>query len=401
MPSGPAPTARRPRNENTPPPLPLATVSQILRQHLAACERGEKTWSIPRLSRLYQPAAGMHYHFLPEMLFIIGGAVDVSYPEQTFHLRAGDLCILPGGMPHHERARATDTPYRSLIVNFYNQTVYAHGGYADAQGRMTSDNFHFFTTALFPDLVAYLSRACELHHDDSVANRIPIRALLTAVLALVGQLVDAPLAQPSPVRDTISRCQWLVKRHAGHESLSVRFLAARLDVSPNYLSRIFHEKTGERVREYVTQVRVQNALDGLRSTPLSVKAIAAACGFKSVSYFCRVFRAATGRTPQDYRHDHQREQLALEGRPKTILAKGEQFVGGGVSAPLAINDLNAFDALRCTRLSVEAIAKGLGFRDEASFSEFFANATGQTPAEHRRSAQAGASSQIPAAGLRG
>ena len=371
--------------------VPLATsleqIGQSLRNQLKRLETGERCWQIPQLKKRFQAVAGMHYHFNPELFIQVGGMSEFTFAAQGLRLRAGEICVVPGGIAHREIGRHTDTPYKCVVVNFYNKTVYVHGAHVDALGCPATDNMYFFTTPLYADLIAYLSRIGELNHDDPAANQTPIRALLVAELALLAQIVDEPQAQPSPVRDLVTRCQWLVKRHASDEALGVKFLAAQLELSPNYLSSLFRDKTGERINEHITRIRIQNATDGLRTTQLSVKEIGAACGFKDTSYFCRVFRQIIGQTPQDYRAETYRASLAVEHGPKTVLAKGEQFVGGGVYAPLALTELNVFDALRCTRLSIKTIADGCGFRDEASFAKLFQAATGRSPLQYRTDSQ--------------
>jgi len=369
---------------------PPERMGYALRAQIERLEKGAGAWRIPRSSRRYQSSAGMHYHFCPELFVLMGGECDFHFPGQApLTVCAGELCVVPSGMAHSERVRRTDTDYRCMIVNFYNKTVYVHGAHDNGQGYPAPDNMYFFTTPLYADIITFLERVCDLAEEDPVANRVPIRGLLTTTLALLAQLVEAPQAHPSPVRDMVTRCQWLVKRHANNSELSLRFLARELKISPSYLSRVFRDKSGERLAEYITRTRIQNAADGLRTTQLSVKAIGAACGFNDTSYFCRVFRQLIGQTPQDYRARYYRASLEVERRPKTVLAEGSRFVGGGVYAPLALTELNVFDALRCTRLSIKSIADGCGFRDEASFAKFFQAATGQTPDEYRGDSQVG------------
>lgn len=387
-----SPTVATSHAMHAPAPTPepqttLAAMADALRGQIRRLESGEKCWHIPPLSRRYQPSPGMHYHFSPELFVLIGGECEFRCASGTFTARGGELCVMPGGIAHREQVRRAGSDYRSVIVNFYNKTVYVHGAHDDGNGLPAPDSFFFFTTSLHHDLVTFLDRVGELANDDASDNRVPIRALLTATLALITQLVETPQAQPSPVRDFVTRCQWLVKRNANHDDLSIGWLARELELSPNYLSRIFSEKTGERLGEYITRVRIQNATDGLRTTQLSVKAIGAACGFSDTSYFCRVFRQMIGLTPQDYRAQYYRASLEVESRPKTVLAEGAHFVGGGVYAPLALTELNVFDALRCTRLSIKSIANGCGFPDEASFAKFFHAATGQTPDQYRADSQ--------------
>lgn len=373
----------------TPIQTPLDLIALAVREQLRQLQSAERCWHIPALKKRYQPMAGMHYHFYPEIFILTGGRCEFTLATQRLDVKAGEVCIMPGGVPHRERVFRTDSDYRSVIVNFYNKTVYVHGAHDDGQGLPAPDSMYFFTAPLYADLITFLGRACALHDDSPMANALAIRSLLTATFALLAQLFESPQAQPSPVQDLTTRCQWLIKRHASNDALGLAFLAREVGVSPSHLSRVFHEKTGERPNEYITKVRIQNAMDGLRSTQLSVKSISAACGFSDSSYFCRVFRQIVGQTPQHFRAKYYRASLALERRPKTVLAQGAQFVGGGVYAPLALSELNVFDALRCTRLSIESIASGCGFRDAESFCKSFEAATGQTPAQYRADSQSG------------
>ena len=50
--------------------------------------------------------------------------------------------------------------------------------------------------------------------------------------------------------------------------------------------------------EYLTQVRIDRAIELLRNTELSVKEVCFACGFQSPQYFSKVFRRQTGRPPK-------------------------------------------------------------------------------------------------------
>ena len=58
-----------------------------------------------------------------------------------------------------------------------------------------------------------------------------------------------------------------------------------------------------------------NAIDALRLTKLSVKAIAAGSGYRDTKIFSRFFRQATGISPQKYRRDIQQLMSAHEKHP--------------------------------------------------------------------------------------
>jgi AraC-like DNA-binding protein len=53
--------------------------------------------------------------------------------------------------------------------------------------------------------------------------------------------------------------------------------------------------------EYILATRIVLAKEMLQKTDLTVGEISERCGFSSISYFCRVFKQDTGRTPLGFR----------------------------------------------------------------------------------------------------
>ena len=92
------------------------------------------------------------------------------------------------------------------------------------------------------------------------------------------------------------------------EDISLDELAAHFRRTPEYLCSLFKAATGETISHYLRRIRIHRAKVLLMETPdASLREIAEACGFHSLSYFGKVFREATGFTPQGYR-------LGISGR---------------------------------------------------------------------------------------
>jgi YesN/AraC family two-component response regulator len=176
----------------------------------------------------------------------------------------------------------------------------------------------FYTTEFFQDMVSYLDSVCEFHHRNARVNAAAIKGLLLAEFSLLLTLVETSSSHLASSSDIVGLCQWLIQHNVQDEALGVESLASELGCSPNYLSKLFHKKTGERITERINRLRIQNAVDALRWTRLSVKSIAAGCGYSGSNYFCRIFRQATGRAPQQYRDDLRRIAQALEKQPKVL-----------------------------------------------------------------------------------
>lgn len=85
------------------------------------------------------------------------------------------------------------------------------------------------------------------------------------------------------------------------EDLSVAKLAEEVFLSPNYISLIFKQETGENITEYVTKVRMEAAKTLLKDNDLKIMEVAEMVGFENTTYFSTVFKKYTGIHPQKYR----------------------------------------------------------------------------------------------------
>ena len=84
------------------------------------------------------------------------------------------------------------------------------------------------------------------------------------------------------------------------EPLSLGELAHELHVSPFHLTRVFHERTGRTLTEYLHDLRLREAVQRLGEESLS--RIAADLGYCSASHFTDRFRAAFGAPPSQLRN---------------------------------------------------------------------------------------------------
>lgn len=86
-----------------------------------------------------------------------------------------------------------------------------------------------------------------------------------------------------------------------HENLTLDDVAEELNISLFYLSKLFRRHTGISFTEYLTQVRMDHAKKLLEDSAWSVKEVAYATGFNSQSYFSKIFKKYTGKSPSEYR----------------------------------------------------------------------------------------------------
>ncbi len=82
-------------------------------------------------------------------------------------------------------------------------------------------------------------------------------------------------------------------------------IAAKLNVTPEYLSMQFHREVGETYSSYLKNYRISKAKELLIGTQKKQYEVAREVGYADSKYFSRVFRECTGYSPAEYRKSHK------------------------------------------------------------------------------------------------
>lgn len=92
------------------------------------------------------------------------------------------------------------------------------------------------------------------------------------------------------------------------EDLKLETLSERFNFNYHYLSSYFSQQVQEGFSEYLNRVRIAKACQLLRSTDDSIAVISAEVGYADHSYFSRVFKKITGKTPSVWRRGRSHEE---------------------------------------------------------------------------------------------
>lgn len=115
---------------------------------------------------------------------------------------------------------------------------------------------------------------------------------------------SSDLVQESGFSFLIQNAISYVNENYTDDNLSLKTLAAHLEVNPAYLGREFTHATGEFFNDYLNRLRIAEAIRLLADTTWKTAKIANAVGFSNVSYFFTIFKKITGQSPGDYRSTH-------------------------------------------------------------------------------------------------
>lgn len=147
-------------------------------------------------------------------------------------------------------------------------------------------------------LVADFEEALRGAEAEGAARLAALGALYRVLARVLPHLTvgEHPHVDPR-IRDAVA----YIEEHSA-EPITVEMLAAAARMSVPRFFPAFKEATGVTPIAYVNHIRVRHAILLMtQSESDSIEKISDTVGFESAAYFRRVFRAATGKTPKEYR----------------------------------------------------------------------------------------------------
>lgn len=105
----------------------------------------------------------------------------------------------------------------------------------------------------------------------------------------------------STTKRIIQEAKEYIREHFADPELSVETLCRHLHMSPAYFSTVFKKETGQAYINYLTEVRLNRAVELLNETDDKTYMIAEKVGYPEQNYFSYVFKKRYGISPTKYR----------------------------------------------------------------------------------------------------
>lgn len=102
-------------------------------------------------------------------------------------------------------------------------------------------------------------------------------------------------------KNIINEAKQYIMDNYQNPDLSVEMLCRHLHMSPAYFSTVFKKETGQAYIAYLTEVRLNKAVELLNTTDDKTYIIASKVGYQEQNYFSYVFKKRFGISPSKYR----------------------------------------------------------------------------------------------------
>jgi AraC-like DNA-binding protein len=240
-----------------------------------------------------------HAHGHAELCLLLEGRCRFSFEHAGCVLQAGDLVVLPAGLPHAEAYVRPGEGYRLAWWSLNEAEPRLHVTRYARRGGFAME--HLMNLALLPadareKLAKLRALAASTRRPDVDALR---EAMLSVTLALYRRVLDGGEAQLDSRAQLVRRATEYVRANTGR-ALALADVADAVHVSPNYLTSLFRAETGTPLGRFILAERIALAQRRLRQAGATVKAVAAELGFADPFTFSRAFKRVAGHAPKTW-----------------------------------------------------------------------------------------------------
>lgn len=99
------------------------------------------------------------------------------------------------------------------------------------------------------------------------------------------------------------RLKSFIRAHYYENDFGAIKVAEQFNVSPTYVSRILKAETGNSFIDYLTNVRIENAIKIMSDPTVKICEVSELVGYSSQHYFSKAFKKTTGESPIKYREE--------------------------------------------------------------------------------------------------
>ena len=226
---------------------------------------------------------GWHSHDMHQIEYAVGGVVEVETAAAHYLLPPQQAAWIPAGLAHQATMNAA---VRTVSVMFDPRLVPGAGDRAQILA----------VSPLVREMMLYAVRWPIGRADGDDVSDGFFRTLGHLVSEALDH--DAPLSLPTSADPVIAAAMAYTREHL--ESVTAADVSQAAAVSERTLRRQFRSTVGISWRQYLLQARLLRAMALLASPGQSVRDVATAVGFDSVSSFGRAFAQHCGETPSSY-----------------------------------------------------------------------------------------------------
>ncbi len=246
-----------------------------------------------------------HSHDFFEISIILSGSVSYTIADESLDLKAKDILLLNPKVIHSEHQKK-GTESHQLHIGLTNLALID----CDRDVIPVTHPLLQPEEELKKDFSDAIQRIFTEEAEDDFDSSAMIKAeVMHLILLILRHINKKNKTRPFFLSETQKKHQKIVTETIAYfekyhtQDISLNDLSNQLYISPTYLSKIFKEITGQTPISYLIQIRIDKAIELLKTKRYSIKKVAELVGYEDAYYFSSLFKKYVGISPKKFKKD--------------------------------------------------------------------------------------------------
>lgn len=246
-----------------------------------------------------------------ELVIVLSGKARHIVDGAAYPIEKGDVFVVGPDTEHGYEApqhfRLCNIMFRKHFINFSDCDIAGSSGFQALfvlEPHCTRHSRFCSNLKLeeqnFQTISAMISKLYLEYYGKPIGWKTMIQSAFLELTVTLSRMYDSDEIVPKTGIVKLAPAVAYIETHF-YETISVADLARMSNYSERQFIRLFKEMFQCVPMQYITNVRMQNATELLKTTSLSITAIAERCGYADSNYFSKAFRKYYGVTPKGYR----------------------------------------------------------------------------------------------------
>ncbi|MBU3191047.1 AraC family transcriptional regulator [Clostridium bowmanii] len=289
---------------------------EIKKEYIKISDPGFPIRASLTINSMEDLSSSTHLHKEMELVYVTKGEMEFVINNDIIKVNSGNVLLVNGMISHSSTATNNKNVVEMYLLQFDPCLILGNALLSDYKYLVPFLNENTFDYKLldikdFHQYIVVTNLIVEIQAEivkKEIAYEMYIKSCLYRILTILyrNNIINfSSLDILNKNKDMLSKLNKAFKlvENYYYEPITVEMACHELALNYHYFCRLFKAATGKTFIQYLNFVRIKNAEKLLLSSEKSIIQIMSETGFSSLNYFNKVFKSYRGTSPSAYRKE--------------------------------------------------------------------------------------------------